>query len=145
MEAIVELINASEVFLKTEKEVACELVHYCIDPSNTDYYGFIAVMNEKVCGYICFGPTPMTAGTWDIYWIVVRKRDRRSSIGFKLIKETERFIKKRGGKRIIIDTSCQSSYIPARNLYEKCNYKPISVLPDYYRMGWHRVTYFKKL
>ena len=37
--------------------------------------------NGAVLGYACFGPTPMTERTWDLYWIAVAPNAKRAGVG----------------------------------------------------------------
>ncbi len=96
-------------------------------------------------GYACYGPSPMTVGTWDVYWVIVSSRARRRGVGGALIRAVLRAVRARGGRRLIIDTSSQASYGPARALYASAGLRPLCKVPDYYKKGWHRITYFKKL
>jgi len=87
----------------------------------------------------------MTEGTWDVYWIVVSPWKRGTGLGKGLLRGAEAAIRALGGKRIIIDTSTQASYLPARALYASCGYRAVATVPNYYKAGWHRVTCYKKL
>jgi len=128
--------------------VALELVDSALQSlkEHPDYKIIVAeIAHNRLAGYICYGPTPMTRGTWDVYWVIVERRFRGLGIGKKLLISVEKLIRRKGGKRVIVDTSTQASYAPARGLYNSCGYTPVAVVPDYYRNGWHRVTYYKKL
>ena len=43
----------------------------------------------EVLGYVCFGPTPLTESTYDLYWIAVDKSKHRGGVGKKLMKFAE--------------------------------------------------------
>lgn len=146
MPSILRLIRKTDVFNKEEKAVAGELVIDALKKRGEDPdYKIIVAQGAggRLLGYICYGPTPMTAGTWDIYWVVVSPAARKRGIGKKMLLQTLSTIKSKNGKRIIIDTSSQRSYRPARALYEGTGFKPAGTVPDYYRKGWHRITYYK--
>ena len=63
-----ELLARVENFSADEVAVALELIDAGIAGS-PDYAIRVAVLAGKVVGYVCFGPTPMTEGTYDMYWI----------------------------------------------------------------------------
>jgi ribosomal protein S18 acetylase RimI-like enzyme len=145
---LLRLIRNSGAFNNEEKAVAIELVEAALrtKEEDRDYKLLLAEGGRgDIAGYICYGPTPMTEGTWDVYWIIVSPRKRRSGIGKKLLQGAQGEIRARGGRRIIIDTSMQASYRPARALYESCGYRVIATVPNYYKARWHRVTYYMKL
>ena len=63
-----ELLGRIDAFTADEKIVAAELIDAGIAGS-VDYDVRVACSEGRVVGYICFGPTPMTEGTYDLYWI----------------------------------------------------------------------------
>jgi ribosomal protein S18 acetylase RimI-like enzyme len=142
------IIRNSGVFNDEEQAVAIELVEAALNKEQEDKdYKLLTATRDggSVVGYICYGPTPMTEGTWDVYWIIVSARNRGRGLGRELLRGTEAAIRKQGGKRVIIDTSTQTSYLAARALYESCGYRAVATVPNYYKTRWHRVTFYKKL
>ena len=55
--------------------------------------------SSEVMGYVCFGPTPLTESTYDLYWIAVDKSKHRGGVGKRLMKFTEEEIARRGGQK----------------------------------------------
>ncbi|MFH1435961.1 MAG: GNAT family N-acetyltransferase [Pseudomonadota bacterium] len=145
---LLRLVRITDVFNKEERAVAKELVDLALEKSvaNSDYKLLVAVdPGGGLTGYICFGPTPMTSGTWDIYWVIVRPDRRQKGAAKALLLAAEEAVRSKKGRRVIVDTSSQASYGPARMLYEGRGYRAVGTVPDYYRKGWHRITYYKKL
>src|SRR3954466_12928003 len=73
--AIVEQVG---VFSPSEAETALELVdEWLNDGESSGYLCYVIddVLDQgserAVHGYVCFGPTPLTDGTYDLYWIAV--------------------------------------------------------------------------
>ena len=56
-----------------------------------------ATPSERVLGYACFGATPMTEATFDLYWLVVARGARGRGIGGALFAAVEDELKQRGG------------------------------------------------
>ena len=63
--AIVDILESGDVFKKDEIDVALELVDDATTNPKSDYWIRVALLDNKVVGYICFGPTPMTEATYD--------------------------------------------------------------------------------
>jgi ribosomal protein S18 acetylase RimI-like enzyme len=147
--ALYRLIRATDVFNREEKAVARELVAAALGKRRGEHpdYKLLVAGREPgpLLGYACYGPSPMTVGTWDVYWVIVGPAARRRGVGRALLEALLRAVRARGGKRLIIDTSSQASYRPARALYESAGLRPLCTVPDYYKKGWHRITFFKKL
>jgi len=68
-EPLAELLGRIETFSPVEVTCALELIDAALRPNDPDYQVLVAVRDGKVLGYICYGPTPMTEGTFDLYWI----------------------------------------------------------------------------
>src|SRR5687767_12345054 len=68
------------------------------------YHVFVAE-SEKPIGWVCFGPAPMTRGTWDLYWIAVDSREQGNGIGRQLMALAEEEVRRRGGSLVIVETS----------------------------------------
>ena len=69
-DAIEGVLRSDATFREDEVEVALELVDDALETPESDYWLRVAYIEGRVAGYICFGPTPMTASTFDLYWIV---------------------------------------------------------------------------
>jgi len=145
--AIMRILKATPEFLPSEVVVAEELVDiYLNDPGpGSGYYIFVADVDGEVAGYTCYGPTPLTLGTWDIYWLAVAREYHRQGIGKKLTERAEKEIKRAEGRLILIETSSLSGYEKARRFYDSMGYTIISQIPDYYSVGDDQVLYLKKL
>jgi len=118
-------------FTEEEMKVAISLVDEYYK-GDEDYNFIIATFGDQVIGYACYGPTSMTSGTWDIYWIAVLRGFQRKKIGSILIMEVENEIQKRGGRLILVETSSKKSYELTRRFYEKMNYRMISKIDKFY-------------
>ncbi len=75
-DALREVIRATDMFTAEEEKVAVELMDTFLEqPCQSDY--IVDVLEDdagRPAGYVCYGPTPMTEGTFDLYWIAVRIR-----------------------------------------------------------------------
>ena len=96
-------------------------------------------------GYVCYGETPMTIDTWDIYWIAVDRTKRRKNIGKALAEAAEGAIKQAHGRLIVIETSSLPSYENTRKFYLGRGYEVVAQIPDFYAPGDDKVILQKKL
>lgn len=144
-EQIYNLLVATNNFTEEELRVAMELVDiYLNNPSQTDYLLFVDVNNfDKVNGYVCIGPRPLTTGTYDLYWIAVNPACQAKGIGSGLISFVEDYLKQKKARLILIETSGKPSYQKERNFYEKNSYKKFCEIKDFYNIGDSLIIYGK--
>jgi len=133
-------------FDQEDQAIALELIDIALNnPDQIDYLISLAV-DEKdwPVGYACYGHTPLTDGTFDLYWIAVDHNMAGKGIGTLLLKAVEDDIRKRNGRMLIIETSSSQEYEKPRQFYCKNNYPLIETIKDFYRTGEHRVTFIKR-
>lgn len=143
--AVIEgILQVTPEFTPIEVEVALELVDlYLEHGTSSDYHILIAEVDNTPAGYICFGPTPLTEGTWDIYWMAVDPHRQRQGIGRRLLNDAEVSILKLQGRLILIETSSKPEYEKTRKFYESCDYQIIARIPDFYTPGDDKVVFQK--
>jgi ribosomal protein S18 acetylase RimI-like enzyme len=142
---LLEILTSDQTFKADERAVATELIDAALEGSN-DYSLLVADLAPRpVAGYLCFGPTPMTAATWDLYWIVVHAQARGHGVAQALILAMEADLRQRGAKAIRVETSETEGYGAARKLYARLAYPIAAVLADFYRDGDSLITYYKRL
>lgn len=134
-------------FTSVEIEVALELIDIYLDrPEQKDYILYCAVdQHDRVAGYVCYGPTPMTEGTWDLYWIAVDPKRQGSGVGKALLDFVENRIRAQNARLLMIETSSKPNYNATRQFYFRQNYQEIARIPDFYAVGDDRVIYRKLL
>lgn len=142
---LLDILASDHTFKEDERYVATELIDGALTGS-VDYYLLVAdAPDHPVAGYLCYGPTPMTASTYDLYWIVVHANARGRGIAAALITAMEAELRSRGGKAIRVETSETEGYGAARKLYERLEYPIAAVLEGFYREGDGLITYYKRL
>jgi len=145
-ERVGRLVAETGFFSSEEVTVATELVQEHLAKGIASGYHFVfAERFNHLAGYTCFGPVPMTEGSWDLYWIAVEPGFQTKGLGRRLLRETEKLIRKNGGMRVYIETSMRAQYRPTRAFYERNGYKLESVLPDFYALGDARGIFVKSI
>jgi ribosomal protein S18 acetylase RimI-like enzyme len=131
-----QIVRATGVFSDEEVGVALEL----FDAPGDDYELIGAFEGETLVGYACFGSTPATDRTYDLYWIAVHPEAQRSGAGAALMDEVERRLSERQGRLLVIETSSRDDYAPTRRFYHKRGYTEAARLRDFYAPGDDRVV-----
>jgi ribosomal protein S18 acetylase RimI-like enzyme len=147
VEAVRRLVAATGYFHPEEIGIAVELVEETLaDPQGAGYHFLFADGAEgAVVAYSCFGPIPMTVGSWDLYWIAVDPHRQGSGLGRLLLRESERSAQAAGARRMYVETSGRPQYAPTRGFYERCGYAKIAELDDFYAPGDSKVLYCLRL
>ncbi len=140
---IEEITRAVRVFRDDEVPVALEVFDGAVAGS-PDYTALGAALDQRLVGWICWGPTPCTLGTYDLYWMAVDPAAQSAGIGTALLREMEGRLA--GSARlIVVETAGRPDYRPTRAFYEARGYRKASVIPDFYAPGDYQVVYVKHL
>lgn len=108
------------------------------------YYLLGAELEGRLVGWVCWGATPCTEGTWDLYWLAVDPAAQGHGVGTALVDEMERRLQ--GKARLIsVDTSGRADYEPTRRFYEARGYRAVAIVPNFYARGDDQVIYTKEL
>ena len=137
-------------FTPEEVATALELIDEWLELG--EHSGYLTYVLEardedasEVMGYVCFGSTPLTESTFDLYWIAVDKSKHRGGVGKKLLKFTEEEIVRRGGKMLLIETSSQETYDGTIQFYQRTGYDLVGKIPEYYKPGDDKLIFAKQL
>jgi ribosomal protein S18 acetylase RimI-like enzyme len=138
------LVAATGLFRPEEVATAVELLDEAL--AGDDDYRFVgAYAGDRLVGYACWGPTPGTVGTWDLYWIVVEPARQGAGVGTQLLAEVERRLATSQGRLLVVETSSRNDYRPTRSFYERRGFTRAATIPGYYAPGDDLVLYTKDL
>jgi ribosomal protein S18 acetylase RimI-like enzyme len=144
--AVMDILCATAEFKPKEVDTAEELMDYYLKEGlSSGYHLLVAKAGSDIAGYICYGPTPLTDSTWDVYWMAVTPAKKGQGIGTALLATAEKDIKKRKGLIILIETSSTDAYELTRKFYYHMDYEIISHIPDFYSLGDGLVVFHKRL
>jgi len=146
-EQVRHLLEATGRFTTEELDVALEVVDEWIEGGEASGYitSVIEDSSGVVLGYVCYGPTPLTSGTFDLYWIAVDPTGQGKGFGQRLLAHAEAEVRKRGGRMLLIETSSQDSYASTIHFYERAGYELVARIPGYYRPGDDKLVFAKNL
>jgi ribosomal protein S18 acetylase RimI-like enzyme len=142
---LAELLSRIETFTPEEVSCALEVIDVALTPNNLDYQVRCAMRDNRVVGYVCYGPTPMTDGTYDLYWIASDPLVRGQGVGAALVSAMEGDIRRRKGRLIRVETSAMEAYGPTRGFYAAMQYKEESRFRDFYKPGEDLIILAKRL
>ncbi len=143
---VYEILQQTDMFTLPEINVAMELIDvFLFNKDQSDYIIYVAVTDQaEIAGYVCYGPTPATDGTYDVYWIAVAPNLQNRGIGKQLLIFTEEQVGSLNGRMIVIETSSQSKYTPTQQFYLKNSYQLEAQIKDFYRQGDDRMIFVKR-
>ncbi len=132
-------------FTPQEIDVAMELIDIVLKDKSQKDYKIHCMKNEqdRLVGYICYGPVPMTDGTFDLYWIAVDPDFQSQGVGSKLMDFLEGTLRETGARMLLADTSSTPQYEKTRRFYLKKGFREVARVPDYYHVGNDRITFCK--
>jgi ribosomal protein S18 acetylase RimI-like enzyme len=144
--AVMKILETTPEFLPAELPIAEEVIDcYLEDPSGFGYSIIVALVDELVAGYVCYGPAPLTDGTWDIYWMAVTPILKGRGVGRAMLARAEDKISQNAGRLVIIETSSKSNYEKTRRFYLLQGYMIVGTIPDFYAIGDDKVIFSKTL
>lgn len=145
------LLRATGAFAPDEVDVALELFDETFgasaDATEPADYEFVAAFDDAgtLDGYCCYGATPGTDGTYDLYWIAVDPARQGRGVGSALLAEVERRLGEREARMLVVETSGRDAYEPTRRFYGARGYDVTARLRDFYGPADDRVVYTRYL
>jgi len=138
---ILDLLRRTPEFLPEEVDVAVELVDDALG-GGADYR-LVVEEDERgaLLGYACFGATPMTEGTFDLYWIVVDPAAKRSGVGRRLMARVELELRESGARLLRVETEGGDAYAATRNFSARVGYEALATIRDFYAVGRDLVVF----
>ena len=151
-----ELLTATDAFSDEEIGVALELFDLC-HPERAQRvegsalpapdYEFVGAYDDagQLAGYACFGPTPATDGTYDLYWLAVDPSAQGQGAGRALVRWVEQRLATRGARLLVVETSSRADYGHTRQFYARSGYVEAAAVRDFYAPGDDRIILTTRL
>jgi len=136
------------VFDAEEVDVVAELFDgYLRDPVQSGY-NFISDRDPAtgaVLGFACWGPTSLSRGAADLYWIATARAAQGQGVAAGLFRAVEAAVRASGRWLIVIWTSSKPSYAAARHFYLRMGCEQSLQLTDFYDRGDDLVVFVRRL
>jgi GNAT superfamily N-acetyltransferase len=114
--------------------------------SSPSSYCFLGAFTpeDELTGFACYGPTPGTDRTFDLYWIAVHPSAQGTGSGTILLSEVERRLEDTDARLFVVETSSRPEYEPTRAFYRARGYAEAACMRDFYAPSDHRVIFTKR-
>ncbi len=149
---IADLLEATGVFSESERTVALELFDEALSPRAATSgaepdYTFLGAFtaDDELAGFACWGPTPDTDGTYDLYWLAVDPSLAGSGAGTLLLSEVEQRLRTSDARMVVAETSSRGDYEAARGFYASRGYTEAGRVADFYAKSDDRIIFTKRL
>lgn len=141
---IEEITRAVALFREDEIPVALEVFDEAArEGGSQSYIALGADVDGQLIGWICWGPTPCTLGTYDLYWMAVEPGLQGTGIGSALLAEMECRLSGQA-RLIIVETAGRPDYAATRAFYLARGYRAVATVPDFYAPGDDQVVFVKE-
>ena len=145
---ILEVARGLGVFDAEEVDVVAELFDgYLRDPVQSGY-NFLSKRDPQtgaVLGFACWGPTSLSRGATDLYWIATARDVQGRGVGADLFRAVEAAVRASGRWLLVIWTSSRPDYEPARRFYQRMGCELASQIADFYDHGDDLVVFVRRL
>jgi GNAT superfamily N-acetyltransferase len=110
-------------------------------------YEFVGAFGDAdaLLGYACFGPTPSTDGTYDLYWLAVDPGAQKQGVGRALVREVEQLLADRGARMLVAETSGRPGYARTREFYLAAGYVEAARVRDFYAPADDRIMLHRRI
>ncbi len=143
-----EILVATGAFADEEIAVALELFD-SVDhgPGIGPDYEFIGARDAEgsLLGYACYGLTPSTDGTYDLYWLAVHPSAQGRGAGRRLVEFMEQQLEERGARMLVAETSSRADYARTREFYQRAGFAEAARVRDFYAPADDRIIYTTRL
>lgn len=162
---LAELLAATGAFSGDEVQVALSLFDVSLDDVSSGRaesrrdplspthdaegdYEFLGAFDEesdRLIGYACFGATPATDGTYDLYWLAVDPAAQGRGTGTALVRAVEEKLLGRGARLLVVETSSRPDYEGTRRFYARSGYREAARVRDFYAPADDRIVLTTRL
>ena len=144
------LLSGVHAFTSDERDVALELVDHAIARPESDDYRFLLAASDDpsdggLLGYLCYGRTPMTCSTYDLYWVATAPEHARKGVAKSLVNAMERAIACDGGGLIRVETGSREGHGAAVRFYDALGFVRSALIEDFYAPGDHLLIFTRKV
>lgn len=146
---LAELIHSIAAFSAIAQEIALEIIDARLARPELHDYRFVLAWStnkkgaEQLAGFLCYGPTPMTQSTYDLYWLGTACRLRRSGVGRCLVAQMEKQIVQEGGTLVRAETASRNR--AAARFYRALGFIHDATLDGFYAPGNAMLLFTKRL
>ncbi len=151
---VAALLASLPAFSDEERAVALELVDHRLAHPTSDDYRFILSFSsppgdgsgpEELAGYLCYGHTPMTRSTYDLYWIATSRAYARSDVARGLLARLESEMARAGGGLLRVETGSREAHGAGVHFFDALGFARTATVADFYAPGDDLIIFTKRV
>jgi GNAT superfamily N-acetyltransferase len=144
--AILEAARSVGVFTAEEVATVDELFQGYLRDAQASGYNFLSCKDgDEVLGFACWGPTALSKGATDLYWICTAQNAQSRGVAAALFQTVAAAAASIGRWLIVIWTSSREEYAPARNFYLRMGCVLQTRIIDFYDHGEDLCVFVRRL
>ena len=146
--SILAVTRSVGVFDAEEEATVFELFDGYLRDARVSGYNFLvyrAAEDGRLLGFACWGPTSLSKGAADLYWIATHASAQGRGVAAALFRAVEEAVRAAGRWLIVIWTSSQPAYAPARAFYQRQGCELSLQLADFYDHGDDLCVFTRRL
>lgn len=136
------VLNSIELFPSSMLD---EMISGYLNNAESEDIWFTAIEKGEPIAIGFCAPEKLTEGTFNLYAIGVKNNIQGKGIGSQMMSFIENYLREKGHRILIVDTSGTDDFISTRKFYKKLNYTQEAVIRDFWSEGDDKVTFWKKL
>jgi ribosomal protein S18 acetylase RimI-like enzyme len=145
-DALVRITADTGYFSEEEVATANEVLTDCAQRGDASgYFTLVAWEGREPVGYVTYGPVPLTAASYDVYWIAVEPGRQGRGTGRALMAAAQGCIQTAGGRLMLAETSSRDQYAPTHRFYRATGFEVLSRIDDFYDEGDALLVFGKRL
>jgi GNAT superfamily N-acetyltransferase len=134
--AILGVAHSVGVFSDEEVDTVDELFEGYLESPEKSGYNFLSCREgEAILGFACWGPTPLSKGAVDLYWIATAAEAQGKGVARALFDGVVEAARAAGRWLMVIWTSNRPEYQAARDFYQRMGCNLMVQLADFYDRG----------
>jgi GNAT superfamily N-acetyltransferase len=143
--ALIALAEATGLFGPAQRDELEGMLSAYFDGSLGDGHTWIASYDGGIDAAAYFAPEMMTEGTWNLYFIGVHPDRQGNGLGSALLRHIEQWLRERGERMLLVETSGVDGFEQTRDFYRKNSYEEEARIRDFYSAGDDKVVFRKLL
>jgi GNAT superfamily N-acetyltransferase len=145
--AILAVAERTGVFTPDEVATVAELFDGYLASPQKSGYNFLSARAPAgaVLGFACWGPTSLSRGAADLYWIATDPAAQGRGVAAALFLAVESAVRAAERWLVVIWTSSRPEYAPARTFYQRMGAELAMQLADFYDRGDDLCVFVRRL
>jgi len=144
--AILNCARSVGVFTEEEVLTVDELFDGYLRDAQKSGYNFLSYRDDNsLLGFACWGPTALSKGATDLYWICTSPAAQGKGVASALFRAVEDAVRSINRWLIVIWTSNRPEYEPARNFYKRMGCELAIQIEEFYDRGEDLCVFVRRL